>query len=79
MKTIKFELSIPDGCLQPEFHQRKVCKVVKRILNERIYCYDLNFPFFLQYSKYYYHRKWFFALDEKFIKKIPIDLLIEPN
>jgi hypothetical protein len=45
MKTIKFKLSISDGYLQPEFHQRKVCKVVKRKLNERIYYYDLNFHF----------------------------------
>jgi hypothetical protein len=77
MKTIKFELSISDGCLQPEFHQEKVCKVVKRELNERIYCYDLNFLFFLQYPKYCCHRKWFSALDEKFIKRISINLLIE--
>jgi hypothetical protein len=32
MKTIKLELSIS------EFHQKKVCKVVKRELNERIHC-----------------------------------------
>jgi hypothetical protein len=51
MKIIKLELLIPDGCLQPEFHQRKVCKVIKRELNERIYCYDLDFPFFSPISQ----------------------------
>jgi hypothetical protein len=57
MKTIKLELSIPDGYLQPEFHQRKVCKIIKRELNERIHCYNLDFPFFFQYPKYCYHKK----------------------
>jgi hypothetical protein len=74
MKTTKLELSIPDRCLQLKIHQRKVYNVIKRKLNERIYCYDLEFLFFFQYSKYCCHRKWFSALNEKFIKVVSLNL-----
>jgi hypothetical protein len=77
MKTTKSELSISDRYLQPKIYQEKVCNIIKRELNERIHCYDLEFPFSLQYPKYCCHRKWFSALNEKFNKEIPLNLLLE--
>jgi hypothetical protein len=45
MKTTKFELSISDRYLQPKIHQRKVYNIIKRELNEKIHCYNLEFLF----------------------------------
>src|SRR3569832_252789 len=77
MKTVRLYFPKPNSYLQPEIHQGKICNVIKRELNDKIYCYYLKFPFFLQYPKYCCHENWFSVLDERFIERIPVDLLLE--
>jgi hypothetical protein len=79
MKVEKLELLTPAMCFSPNNHKGQDCNVLKRGYYERIHCFDLDFPFYLQYPKYSCHQNRFSALNPTIINAIPVsmDLNIE--
>jgi hypothetical protein len=77
MKVIHLDLPTPVMCLNPSSHNGQHCNVIKRGHYERIHCYDLDFPFYLQHPKFSCNGNSFSALNEKFIKSIPFSMDIK--
>ena len=74
MKVISLEIPNPSTCVY-ESHHEMACNVTKRGFHERIHCYDLDFPFYLQYQRWMCHERSFTALHLKLIESIPSDML----
>jgi hypothetical protein len=51
--------------------------IIKKDYKNGIHCYDLKFPFFLKYSRYSCHRKYFTALDPQLVQRYPSDLKLD--
>lgn len=74
MKVVELEISQPDCCIHQESHKGKSCNVVKRGNSTRHSCYDLEFPFYLNYPKYSCHGKFFSILQKDVVNQIPEDI-----
>jgi len=74
MKVIRLDLPLPSMCLNIEDHKGEPCNIIRRGHYERIHCYDLDFPFYLQYPKYACHHNKFSVLNPKFIQAIPSNM-----
>jgi hypothetical protein len=74
MKVISLEISNSNTCIYELYHEM-VCNVTKRVFHEKIHCYGLDFPFYLQYQRWIYHERSFTTLYPKLIEFILSDML----
>jgi hypothetical protein len=74
MKVISLEIANPTTCVYVNNHEMP-CNVTKRGFHERLHCYDIDFPFYLQYQRWICHERSFTALHPKLIESIPPDML----
>jgi len=73
MKVVNLEMERPTACPNLASHQGQPCNVIKRGTSCRT-CYDLEFPFCLQYPNYSCNGIEFTALNERIIDAIPPDM-----
>src|SRR3569832_2230726 len=74
MDVVSLEIPNPGTCVY-ELQHKMACNITKRGFHERIHCYDIVFPFYLQYQRWMCHERSFTALHPKLIEFIPPDML----
>jgi hypothetical protein len=50
MKVIFLEIANSTTCIYVSNH-KMLCNVTKRDFHERLHCYDIDYPFYLQYQR----------------------------
>jgi hypothetical protein len=77
LRIITLQLLAPIICINATNHPGVKCYIIKKDYKDRIHCYNLKFPFFLKYSRYSCHGKYFTAFDPQLVQRYPSNLKLD--
>jgi hypothetical protein len=74
LRVITLQLLAPIIYINATNYPGVKCHIIKKDYKDRIHYYDLEIPFFLKYSRYSCHGKYFTALDPQLVQRYSSDL-----